>query len=113
MADDATVVAAVQADSIIPMLLPDGWVLHLVAVLESVIAVRVDVTPRISLPVGGRDGLGLLGKGLGDEDTLLWSWGALLVLVGSSLVLGVVTLWVARVRSPLFSSDAIASDGAG
>ena len=48
------------------------------------------MTPRISLPVGGRDGLGLLGKGLGDENALLWSWGALLVLVGSSLVLGVI-----------------------
>ena len=51
------------------------------------VAVRVDVTPRVPLPIGGRGGLGLLGKGLGDEDALLWSWGALLVLVGSSLVL--------------------------
>ena len=50
----------------------------------------VDVAPWISLPVGGQGGLGLLGKGLGDEDTLLRSCGALLVLVGSSLVLGVI-----------------------
>ena len=54
------------------------------------IDVRVDVAPRISLPVGGRGGRGLLGKGLGDEDTLLWSCGAILVLVGSSLVLGFI-----------------------
>ena len=48
------------------------------------------MAPRISLPDGGRGGLGLLGKGIGDEDTLLWSCGAFLVLVGSSLVLGVI-----------------------
>ena len=54
------------------------------------ITVRVDVAPRISLPVGGQGGLGLLGKGLGDEDMLLRSCGALLVLVGSSLVLRVI-----------------------
>ena len=45
------------------------------------------MAPWISLTVGSRDGLGFLGKGLGDEDALLRSRGALLVLVGSSLVL--------------------------
>ena len=51
------------------------------------IAVRVDVAPWISLPVGSQDRLGFLGKGLGDEDALLRSHGALLVLDGSNLVL--------------------------
>ena len=48
------------------------------------------IAPSISLPVGGRDGLGLLGEGLVDEDALLRSRGALLVLVGSSLILGFI-----------------------
>ena len=67
------------------------------------IAVSVDVAPRISLPVGGRGGLGLLGKGLGDEDALLRSRGALLVLVGSSLVLGFI---VPRELGSLFCAGA-------
>ena len=59
-------------------------------ILEGVVTIRMDVAPRIFLPIEGQGGVGLLGERLGDENTLLRSRGALLVLGGSSLFLGFI-----------------------
>ena len=73
MPNDATIVAAIQADPVGPTLLSYGEVLELAAVLERVVAVRMNVAPWVVFSLRGRRRLGLLGKGFGDEDTLVGS----------------------------------------
>ena len=70
---EAIVVATVRADPVSPVLLSYDEVPHLAAILEQVVAFRVDAAPRIFLPLRGRSWLGLLGERLGDEDALVGS----------------------------------------
>ena len=86
----ATVVTAVQVETISPTLLSYGKVLPLVAVFERMIAVGMDPAPWEFIPFGGRCSLDLLGERPGNKDVLLGSRGTLLVLGGGSLFLGFV-----------------------